>query len=292
MFDYLAGDRRRLRRGTRAFVREVELDDVRVFVDHGFQWDGSSNVWLTRARASFVVQGGPVFDVRPRGTLARVLGYQGGVSCGDPCFDYFFAVRTPDPAGTWHALTTRARSLLAGEFEDARLVSDGQMVSLWREGDFGREVDAAAAIEIVHEVARHRGDALEALRRLPGAVYHPASGPWDQRRPPEIELTAPVPVRVGPTLHGGQPVTAATAACGRASPSFAVAFDHEPLLEGVDLSDRLLDAAFELDAAGLSCDGSRVTLRWPELETRREVLLAGAELVGRVAGATAGGLYR
>src|SRR5687768_9954529 len=91
-FEYLARGRRRPRSGTRAFVREDDRGDVRIFVDHGFQWDGASNVWLTRARASFVVQAGPAFDVRPRTTLARVFGYQGGVSCGDPCFDYFFAV--------------------------------------------------------------------------------------------------------------------------------------------------------------------------------------------------------
>lgn len=289
MFDYLVGERRRLRRGMRAFVREVETDEVRVFVDHGFQWDGSANVWLTRARASFAVQAGPIFDVRPRSSLSRVLGYQGGVSCGDPCFDYFFAVRTPDPFGTWDALTTRARSLLAGEFEDARLVSDGTMVTLWREGDFGREVDAAAAIEIVQEVARYQSAALDALRRLPGAAYRPATGPWDARVAPAVELALPRTVRIGPVAHRGRPATQASAHCGRAAPPFAVAFDGE-VTGPADVPDYLIEAAREIGAAGLWCDGNEVALRWPGLETRREVLLAGAGLVARTE--LGGGVYR
>src|SRR5690606_11289895 len=135
MFE-LGSDRRRLRRGTRAFAREVDVGDARIFVDHGFQWDGANNVWLTRARGSFVMKAGPVFAIRPRGFRARVTGYQGGVASGDPCFDDFFSVRSDTPIETWEALTTRARWLLAGSFEDARLVSDGRMVTLWREGDF------------------------------------------------------------------------------------------------------------------------------------------------------------
>lgn len=293
MFDYLAGDRRRLRRGTRAFVREVDLGEVRVFVDHGFQWDGSQNVWLTRARASFALQAGPVFDVRPRTTLARMLGYQGGVSCGDPCFDYFFAVRTPTPETTWRALTTRVRSLLAGEFADARLVSDGRLIALWREGDFGREVDAAAAIEIVHEVARLGLDALDALRRLPGATYVPAHGAWDERTPPSAVVGGPVPVRLGPEVRDGRAAMAATAACGRAAAPYAI-----DLARDLDCATRggpdatAIAAAHELGADTLSCDGSRVALRWPELESRREILAAGAELVGRLAVEPGAGVYR
>ncbi|HLU68002.1 MAG TPA: hypothetical protein VKZ63_17080, partial [Kofleriaceae bacterium] len=61
MFEYLARDRRRLRRGTRAFAREVALGEASVFVDHGFQWDGVRNVWLTRARACFIIESGPAF---------------------------------------------------------------------------------------------------------------------------------------------------------------------------------------------------------------------------------------
>jgi hypothetical protein len=295
MFDYLVGERRRLRRGIRAFVREVEVDDVRVFVDHGFQWDGSANVWLTRARASFVVGAGPAFDVRPRGTIARAVGYLGGVSCGDPCFDYFFAARTPEPDHTWAALTTRSRSLLAGELDDARLESDGRMVTMWREGDFGREADAAIAIEIVQEIAGYRRDALDALRRLPGAVHRPAHGAWDQRVPPTVELALPRLVRIGPIGHRGRPVTAIRSACGRATAPFVVDLDQptpgaSPAV--AELPHRLRDAVHEIGASGLACDGSEITLRWPVLETRREPLLSGAELVGRIAVELGGGVYR
>jgi hypothetical protein len=288
MLDYLVRDRRRLRRGTRAFVREVEVGEACVFVDHGFQWDGSANVWLTRARASFVVQAGPVFDVRPRSALARVLGYQGGVACGDPCFDYFFAVRTPSPEETWDALTTRARSLLASEFADARLVSDGRFVTLWREGDFGREVDASAAIEIVNELVSYQSDALEVARRLPGAAYRPACGPWHAREAPSVELATPVPVRIAPVAHHGEAVTAAQAACGRAAHRFAFDLDDA----SSPRTGRLVDAGREVGASALTCDGSHIALRWPGLCVSRDALLAGAQLVGGLASGQLGGLYR
>jgi hypothetical protein len=292
VFDYLAGDRRRLRRGIRATAREVAVGEARVFLDHGFQWDGVENVWLTRARASFAMQAGPIFDVRPRGTLARVVGWQGGVSSGDPCFDYFFAVRTPAADETWRALTTRVRSLLAGSFDDARLVSDGRMITFWREGDFGREADAALAIEIVSEIAHHRIETLEALRRLPGAAYRGAAGPWDRRAAPGVEVPAAVPVRIEPAAHRGRAVMTARASCGRAAGRFAIAFDDEPVQGDVGLAPRMVEAAYDVGASGLSGDAGVVTLRWPELETSRELLLGGAELVGRIAAEPIAGVYR
>ena len=94
MFDYVSGERRRLRYGTRSFIREIEIGDACIFVDHGFQWDGRKNVWITRARASYVLGSGPIFELRPRPLLARVAGFQGGTPSGDPCFDEFFSVRT------------------------------------------------------------------------------------------------------------------------------------------------------------------------------------------------------
>ena len=47
-----------------------------------------------------------------------------------------------------------------------------------------------------------------------------------------------------------------------------------------------------MGASTLSCDGSRIELRWPDLVTRRELLVSGGELVGRVAADPLGGLYR
>jgi hypothetical protein len=297
MFDYLARDRRRLRRGTRAFAREVSIGEACVFVDHGFQWDGSNNVWLTRARASFVMQAGPRFDLRPRTLWNRFMGAASRSLTIDPYFDAFFSVRTPSPHDTWGALTTRARTLLACSFEDARLVSDGHMVTLWREADFGREADGDAAAELVSEIVSFQTSALDAFRRLPGGKYVGACGPWNARRPPRTVMAAPVPVQIAPADLHGRPVTSVSAACGRVAEAFAVGLSggNNAILgptSKAPVPRGLIRAARELGAALLHCDGQRVNLCWDGLETGRERLTSAAGLVASYAAGPGGGMYR
>jgi len=284
VFDYIGRDRKRLRQRNRPFSRVVDTGDVRVFVDHGFQWDGSKNVWLTRARASYVVESGPVFELRPRALLARVTGILGGMSSGDPCFDDFFYVKTAAPEATWTALTTRARSLLASHFEDAKLVSDGTSICLWREGDFGLESDADVAVEVVSEIARNKHDCLAVLRALPGASPYEARGPWNRRHAPGVTVMTPTPVHLEP--RGGQwgAYMRAWSECGRSIPRFAVSIDEVGRMHGD--SSRLpeharfaTDNADGLGACAIACDGQRVWLRWQRLERTAAQLLEGARLV-------------
>lgn len=296
MFEYVSRERRRLRYGTRSFVREVDIGDARIFVDHGFQWDGTQNVWLTRARASYVLGSGPVFELKPRALLARVTGILGGTPSGDPCFDDFFTVRTADAEETWSALTTRVRSLLAGSFEDARLISDGHMVTLSREGDFGFEADAEAAIEAVTEIVHHHGDALTGLRRLPGAIPCPASGPWHQRQVPGVILHIPTPVCLSPGLGDRGPIMTAWSQCGRAVRRFYIHVDEFGRVHG---DERRLpkhtrfatDTADGLGACEIICDGRRVQLHWTTLCPSRASILEGARFVAALSRQSAG-LYR
>jgi hypothetical protein len=277
-------------------MREVDIGDARIFVDHGFQWDGTKNVWLTRARASYIVGSGPIFELKPRALLARVTGILGGTSSGDPCFDDFFSVRTADADETWSALTTRVRSLLAGSFEDARLISDGHMVSLWREGDIGFESDADAAVEAVAEIVNHHAEALVALRRLPGAIAVDARGPWHQREPSSVILHAPRPVYVGPTDGGRQPVMKAWANCGRALRRFYIFVDECGQIHGdarrlprhIQIST---DTAAGLGACEIVCDGKTVQLEWARLKLSREQILEGARFVSALSSRVSG-LYR
>lgn len=282
LFDYVGKDRRRLRRGTRAFSREVDVGHARIFVDHGFQWDGAKNVWLTRARASFVLGTGPIFDIKPRAFLARVTGFFGGTSSGDPCFDDFFRVRTTAAEETWSALTTRARSLLAGSFEDACLVSDGHMVTLWREAEFGLEADANTAIELVAEIVCDRRKVLRNLERLPGGIPYRACGAWDERTRPGIIVHAPAPVHIGPVEGEEGPVLAAWAGCGKALPRFTIHIDKEGLLseDAKHLPDPLHRAlGSEFSGCTLRCDGRQLALQWPRLTVQSKQLLGGARLV-------------
>lgn len=295
MFEYLGWDKRKLRQGTRPFAREVDIGHARIFVDHGFQWDGTRNVWLTRARASYVLGTGPIFELKPRALLARVTGFFGGTPSGDPCFDDFFSVRTATPDETWSALTTRVRSLMAGSFEDARMISDGRMVCLWREGDFGLESDASSAVEVIAEIVQQHSDALEDLQRLPGAKLIPASGPWHARQVPGVMVNTTSPVRLAPKggLYG--PVMSARSACGRAVRSFCVQVDEVGGVHGEahrlpEHARFISDGADGLGACDIRCDGRSVELAWRSLEVSSARLLSGARLVAWLG--RPGGLYR
>lgn len=272
------------------------MGDARIFVDHGFQWDGTKNVWLTRARASYVLGSGPVFELKPRALLARVTGILGGPSSGDPCFDDFFSVRTADAEETWSTLTTRVRSLLAGSFEDARVISDGHMVSLWREGDIGFESDADAAVEAVAEIVHRHRDALATIRRLPNAISIPASGTWHQREVSSVILHAPTPVQLAPYAASGGPAMRAWANCGRAVRRFYIFVDECGHIHGdarrLPKHVRITtDTAGELGACEIVCDGKSVQLDWARLHLSREQLLEGARFVSALSRRLTG-LYR
>ncbi len=284
MFEYLGRDRRRLRHSERAYSRIVDHGDVRVFVDHGFQWDGSKNVWLTRARASYVVGAGPVFALSPRALLARLTGFLGGRSSGDPCFDDFFHMRTATPDCTWAALSTRARSLLAGCFEDAQLVSDGTTICLWRDGESGLESDADIAVEVVAEVARYQNECLKTLRSLPGALAYKGCGPWHKRQAPGVTIMVPTPVHIEPQRSHSGATLGAWSACGRGVPTFAVSIDSFGRMHG-DVSKLPEHARFATDnaqgigACSIACNGQRASLRWHTLAHSPVRLLEGARLV-------------
>lgn len=293
LLEALGGSRKRLRRGTRAFRREVDAGAARVFVDHGFQWDGSRNVWLTRARARFVLGAGPRFRLRPRWLFERLLGWPRGQPSGDPCIDDFFVALTEDRASTWAALTLRTRSLLVRAFDDAELVSDGQIVTLWREGDFGRESDAAAAIELVGEVVEFRAGIFQRLRRLPGAIYRRPAGNWEEREPPSILLRVPAPVVLAPVPWGGGATLAARSPCGSDAVRLTIDFDDpDSVAEGASRLGTRLATATRLAPRRLVCDGAHVELIWPHLEVPRDRILAGARWVAELAGCGHRAAYR
>lgn len=282
-----------MRRGTRAFRREVDAGAARVFVDHGFQWDGASNVWMTRARARFVLGAGPRFRLRPRGLLERLIGWHSGQPSGDPAIDDFFVAHTNDCASAWAALTTRVRSLLVQAFADAELVSDGRTVVLWREGDFGRESDAEAAIELVSHVVGFRSQAFERLRRLPGAIYREARGGWQEREPPSVLLHLPAPVELHPVPSPHGATLATRSPCGADAARLDVDFDDpSSMAGGYRCLGEGLAAAAQLSPRRLRCDGDAVELVWPALEIERDRLLAGARLVAALAGSGHRSLYR
>ena len=285
-----------MRRGTRAFRREVIVGGAKVFVDHGFQWDGARNVWLTRARASFVLGYGPRFRIRPRGLFERLLGWHPGRPSGDPCIDDFFVAHSPtaeEAESMWSALTTRARSILVRSFDDAQLVSDGCSVALWREGDFGREADAEPGAELVADVVRFQTELFDRLRHLPGAIWRPAAGAWDERKAPTVLLSVPERVIIKTAAGATGAVLAASATCGSIGGRYTVDFDDaSSVLDGAARLGAPLASLENLAPHRLVADGSRVELIWRELDVDRERVLAGARWVGQLAATGHRAMYR
>jgi hypothetical protein len=296
VFDVLVSERRRRRMGRRAVSRELEIGRAKVLVDHGFQWDGVENVWLTRARTCFVMEAGPVFDIRPRSGLARVTSIFGGTSSGDHFFDHFFSVRGADPARIRSLLSTRVRFLLASSLADARLVSDGRRISLWREGRIGRGSDAAIASEIVSEIAHHQVEHLDTLSALPGADPYEAAGSWERVTAPGVVINGPTPVYVAPSPGARGPCTSVWADCGREVGRFLLRIDEFGRAHG-DHASLPLQAHFGNDsgdaigACVIVSSGRRVALRFPGLEDSVPRLQRAIELVRSISDHSRG-VYR
>ena len=269
---------------------------ARVFVDHGFQWDGTKNIWLTRARATFVVGGGPVFAIRGRSSLSQLIGLQSGVPSGDPSFDNFFSVQTRDPGHTFNALTPRVRWLMASAFSDAHLVSDGHMVTLVREAEFGRERDSEIATELVSEIAHYRIKAIQAMFRLPYVRRLAMTGPWNERNLPSCVIDLEVPVTISPTCElSGHVATNATALCGGSTQPFTAYLDQDgdwSVIAANDNKPTLVKTNPEFGPATVICDGNAVRLWWTNLVSKKEKLLQGARLVAALANSHRGGFFR
>ncbi len=292
MLDVLS-NRRRLRHGTRAFRRQLDVGEARIFVDHGFQWDGVRNVWITRARAPFVLGAGPQFRLRPRGFFERAIGWRRGRPSGDDCIDDFFVAHTDDADATWSALTTRARSLLARAFDDALLISDGHTVTLLREADFGREADAEAAAELVAEVVQFRARSFRALRSLPGAIYRRPTGDWESRTPPTISLHLPAAVTLMPAPSLSGAVLSVHVPCSGTTHRQMIDFgDPSSVIAGCSNLGADLDAITQLGLRRLTCDGADVTLTWPTLLPRRDRIIAASRFAADIAGNGQRALYR
>lgn len=292
----LSKQRKELRQGIRSISKEIDSGMARVFVDHGFQWDGTKNIWLTRARASFVVGGGPVFDLRGRSGISQFIGLQSGTLSGDPSFDSFFSVQTRDPAHTFSALTPRVRWLMASAFSDAHLVSDGHMLTLVREAEFGRERDSEIAVELVSEIAHYRIQAIRAMFGLPHVRKQAMAGPWDERNLPSCVVNLEVPVTLSPTCElTGNVATNASAYCGNATQPFTAYLDQDgdwSVIAANDNVPKLTKTSPEFGPATVVCDGNAVRLWWTKLVSKKEKLMQGARLVAALANSHRGGFFR
>lgn len=244
-----------LRRGAgdRELSFELCADDQRLDAEH--------LVSRTRVRAGYLVGAGPVFEV------------VGGAGA--------------DRLDPW--LSGRARNLVR-RLTFGSISSGGRMVYFESRAELSAH-DLQLAVDAVLEVARTGAEALEAMRRLPGARYLPPVGPWDGRSVPRVQLAAGrmADVTLEPAIHQDRAVSSATATGVAVAPFVWEAGGEPPqVVIAAGVAARLAAAA----AVRLDCDGDVVRLLWPELVTDEERLLAGAEVVAALAAAPAMGAYR
>jgi hypothetical protein len=117
-------------------------------------------------------------------------------------FDQRFIVKCDHPEAVRQVWSQHAMRIMLRRFEQATLRSDGRDVELIvGEGlDIPGLIDEA--LDLVAEIASADIFGVEALRDLPGAVYHPPSGPWNDRSVPYVTLEHPVPVTIAPAVVG------------------------------------------------------------------------------------------
>lgn len=187
-----------LRVGTRRFMSFISQDEVEVRsglamvrLSVHVTGVGKSERVFTRARAHFIIGGGPRFDVTPAGLLADVARALGGqdLKLGDRRFDREFIVKGEDLAGIQRTWTQEAQQAMTRALSIATVVARGSQITLQMDGLRREELDAM--VDLVGTLASVGADALDGLASCPGATLTHAAGTWDQPAPPSLKLATP-----------------------------------------------------------------------------------------------------
>lgn len=283
----------------RSEALEVDMDRARVYLDLVVVGGGSSRSIHTRCRAQYALLLGPVFRIEPEGVLAnlgKALGAQDVELGVEPAFDQRFVVKCDHPEAVRQVWSQRARSIMLRSFPDATVRSDGRDVELVVKEDIDLLSRIEEALDLVAEIAGADIFGVEALRALPGAIYHPASGPWNDRSVPYVVIDEPVPVTITPIVVGRRAVTRAAVGDGPRDHPLKLLVRADGSLEPADGAAQLPPGAAALlrkvGDGSLIVDGDRTSFTWLQIETAPERLMAGARLLAALAGAPAQGVYR
>jgi hypothetical protein len=278
---------------------DVDVDQVRVHLDRHAAGAGKQRRIYTRCRARYLLPRGPVFCVYTEGVLASIgkaLGGQDVVLGTDRVFDKRFVVKCEDAKAVQRVWSQRAMGLMIRTFEKARIESDGAEIALISQDPLNLPGLVDEAIDLVAELAGADLFGLEALRALPGGVYRPPTGPWDDRTIPHVVVGQPVPVTITPAILGRRVVTRATVGDGPRELPLKILVRSDGSAEPPDSVARLPPAAAGLlRRAGdgtLVVDGAGTSFTWLGVETDPERLMAGVRLLAALAGGPGQGVYR
>lgn len=283
----------------RSEVIDVDVEQVRVRLEAYETGSHQHRRIQTRCQARYLLPRGPVFDIHAQGALASIgkaLGGQDVVLGTDHAFDERFVVKCEDAEAVRRIWSPLAMRMMYRSFGGARIESDGAGIELAIADPLDVPGRVDEALDLVAELAGVDLFGVEALRALPGAVYRPPSGPWDQRTVPHVVIAQPVPVTVAPAILGRRAVTRATVGDGPRERPLKILVRSDRSAEPADSVARLPPAAIGfLRRAGngtLVVDGANTSFTWLDVETDPERLMAGIKLLAALASAPGQGAYR
>lgn len=243
----------------------------------------------TRARARFGAGGGPRFRVDRQGVLGglgKMMGAQDVVLGDDPAFDERFLVRCDDERSTRLAWTHRARRLMFFA-EQPSVESDGSIVTITIAGYCEDVSMLETMLDLAGELASYGTRELADLSDLSDVRWVDPEPPWDDPRPPRLELDTPGGTVVVRTLPGATgSALQMTIETERELSTFAI--DVEGGRLGAGAPRGLVPSSAEgllraLGDAALSGSDRRVRLAFSTVPAR-EVIEAGAQLLSDIAG--------
>ncbi len=271
---------------------ECDVGDARVLVEEAMT---SALAPEATVSARFPVAAGPRFTVRGGRILDGVGKLFGDrqVAFDHGFFAEMFVVKSDEPAATRAVWSTRAVELMC-LCRQGRVESDGHKVEFHHHGLVLDAVLVDAAIDLVAELVRADIFGMGALRSLPGAIYHPPSGPWDRRTRPWVEIHAPKRVDFAPIMAR----TKARTWAGRAydeREAFSVRVGRDGTLDGEipgGLPPRQQRYLGEIGAGLLAAEEGVLTFTWPRIETSPARLMAAAKLLATFPAMHGFGVFR
>ena len=248
-------------------------------------------------RACYLVPLGPVFHIEAGsiGPIGKLLGAQDVEFGVDREFDECFVVKTDQRDAVRRMWSPQAMRLMFQALRDADVSSDGREIKLVRFG-INASDKMEEMIDLMSELANADLFGINALRTLPGARYHPPTGPWNERSTPYAIIEQPVPVTLMPVDVRGRAVTRATVGDGPRAQRLEITMREDGTVEPADAAAQMRpEAAALLGRLGngtLVIDGADTSFTWSTVETDAERLLAGARLLAMLAGGPTLGAYR
>lgn len=265
---------------------EVVVQGVSIVLDTYEESNGNSSTSYTRCVASSTVGMLPNFRIYREGALSsfgKMLGTQDVTLGGDTVFDETYMVKSNDEAGTRELWTESAKERMRHQLPKAKVESDGRRIKLVEVGKYKRPYKLNAALDLVSHLASTDVFGIAALRALGGPGLQ-----RDESGYPKVELHAPAPVVVETREISGRLASVAM---------LKEAANWQPvvaIIEGGSLVDPKSFQQFSplaraqvpnVGQATLVVEaGSAPRLHWRGVEHDTERLMAGARLLGALAG--------